>query len=948
MKAKQIINLADELIKNIKSKNDCFETTTIVFPNSIVEQWFKAHWLKTQGDSVLMNVEFKKLNEALSQLVEQPKYKLINQSTLKQVILSILLNDTDDVIPEEYETYYGNDPVKISDFASSLSSLYLNYYKDNYEGIDDWESTWQFNLYKKIVDVCKNHNFGTIEKPIPRKTNDKMYFFGFSKLDKVYRYLLDSCNYVEEYSLEIDEDYKTEYTIKCAPSKLREIEMIHTDICNHLLNGASVSDFLIVAPNISEYANDIQRVFRQNDKEYPSIPYVIRQRGKIETNVTSILETLFRIFKNKFYTRLDFYKIVSNPMVQLVRNINNDEVDNWMRTIANLNIYRNHPFLDDWTYLKKRLLLSKLSSINFEDNLVSLKDKDYLPYTNISFDDNSIVNITNVINDLDSFIKTLNSKKVVDSDFIDLVKCELDKWMSLIEGEVETNKYYKKVLSSIYSLKEIGCDKLPVDTFFYMLIDDSYVSSSQIGSAFINGVTFTDFDVNTITTEKYIYFIGASSKNIPITKVKSELDLRKETEGNDDSLTFQLIYQNSLEMFNVSFIYIDLKTEEKFYLSPFITDFNKKNNVYADEKYYGFPLDENREYNELFTRREFTNKVYFYQLLNENNDSTTTVETASEPVFYETISAKDMAKFLVEPLMTKASRLFNYDDDIQEKIKDEWEPFNPSAMIRSIVENKIIYDMVTGTFDYERLKNNFELGNQIPTINQEYEDRIFDSYEEDAKNVLDTINDVARNGYGILEPTSIKLYNDEGREWMLTSNKPVGISTDGNERMYIELKDMSKTQDISKFMDLYIISLMDVSKLEENTYHIFLVKGEEEKKKKEKYSPKTQWTFDITPSIAIKFLNNIHNAIGNFNHNCLTPIDFLKLKPESVNKYYLFIKKVLESHGPWEYFAHKSLFDPYDDWGYNYFSYSKLKQELNIQELYIEFLNQFEEDSTDE
>lgn len=84
MKDKQLSSLADNLISSvIRNKTDCFDETVVVFPNLIIEQWFKAYWLKTQNDNVLMNVSFKTLNEIMPKIIEGRNYKVISKSNLK-------------------------------------------------------------------------------------------------------------------------------------------------------------------------------------------------------------------------------------------------------------------------------------------------------------------------------------------------------------------------------------------------------------------------------------------------------------------------------------------------------------------------------------------------------------------------------------------------------------------------------------------------------------------------------------------------------------------------------------------------------------------------------------------------------------------------------------------------------------------------------------------------
>lgn len=952
--AATLYQLADSLFLEIKSKRDPFAMTTVVCPNILMQQWLKAYWLKTQSENVLMNVCFKSLNDVIPELVDQKNYKLIKRNNLRQVIVSILIQD-DSFIPSSLRDYYKNNPVKLYDFASSLSTLLLDYYHDNFEGIVGFEDSYQQFLYEKVVEVCKNHNFGTIEKPEPSSTNkNKICLFGFSKLDNVYQRLVNSCSFVDEYKLEVDENANADYSISFAPSKVREIEYIHSEICKLLIGGASVSDFLVVAPNMGEYVNSIERVFRQNDETYPSIPYVINHREKIDTDVVLALKLLYKIHKNGFYTRLDFYNLVSNPVIQKVRNIGNEEIDNWMKSIVKLNVYRDHSYLDDWKYFKKRLLLSKVSSVNFFDNVVSLKDGDYLPFTNIEFDDESINKIIQVINDLEYFIKLLADKNVADEALIQDIRIELDKWFSFSDGEIETNPQYKKILQSMKTFSELNSFGAPLDTLFYNMFDDGAINSIQRGSAFSQGITFIDFDVNSIFSAKYIFFIGASSNNIPNTVIKSEIDFRSDISNNDEELGFSLLCQNALEKLFISYVAIDLKNEEEFYLSPLAEDLNKKKNKYLDGSFFKIPLDEVRPYSELFTRKEFNDKKYFNQLLSEESHSSKRhgrKEEEVKPIFRESLSVGEISKFLTEPLSYKASQLFNKADNLYEDIKMEWEPFISDALTFSILTNKVIFEMVNGTFDYDEMLKTFNLGNLIPTVNKEYAEHMYDSIVETSTETFNIIKEITDGGkYQIVEPTSIKLIAQNGQEWMLTSSNYMVLYIDGDNRTYIELKE-AKSSNVTKFLTIYVMALMDIAVLDgDKNYHVYLAKGEKVKKELKPFADRTQFELDVSPSKARELLNAIHDVINDYSRNPAVPLDSVKANIDSYDK---LKKALLGDYKAWSYFDHRGLFNPETDLGYDASNFEKsvFIDELNKQIEMIEYLGPKtaeEEEKTDE
>ncbi len=941
--------LADTLISKIKEKTDCFETTTIVFPNIVSEQFFKSYWLKTQNDNVLMNVEFKRINDVLPSLVDQPNYKLINKSNLTQIILTILTNDSGGIIPQKYKSYYENNCVKLYDFAISLANLFLSYYKDNYFSSSEFINSWQYPLYQKIIGICSNNDLGTIELPIVRtNSNKKIYFFGFNKFDKVYRDLIDKCNFVYEYALTLDENIIPNYEIYIAPSKLREIEHIHSLVSSLLLNGSHPSDFLVIAPNISEYENEIERVFHQNDINFPNIPYVIRNTKKIKSDLTSALASLFNVSKKGFFTRLDFYDLLTNPLIALKRNISPTDVDNYMNTIINLNIFRDHPFNNDWDYLKKRLLLSKISSINFTDKIVSLSDKDYLPYSNISFSDGSIINLISIINDLNAFTKLINSKKYIDNELIDNLKIELDKWLFIDDETSSSNKEYRNIICSLNTFKKLDSKNIPIDLLAFTLLDCTSYSSIQKGNAFIDGITFVDYDINLVYSANRIFFIGASSNNIPKVTTKSELDIRDTKNDNDDELTFKLLSQNALEKLYISYVYIDLKDDTEYYLSPVIDVLNKKAHKYLDNQFYKIPLDETREYRELFTRKEFSDKEYFKNLLsNKSHEVMNVNETSKEDsiIFYESLTTRQLANFLKEPLKEKASYLFNKDNDIEEEIKNEYEPFSLDILNEYKLSDKIIFSMINSSFEYNSMLSVIELSNLIPTINKEYEDTLYSNIVNECSKTINTIKDVTRNNYQIINPRSLKILTTNNENWTLSSNDYIAISISGNTRTYMELKLIqNKSHRLVQFLNLYINSLLDISSInDDNVYHIVLSKGLNQKDIDDKYKDRCSWEFDITSSEATKILNNLHYEFGNYTHNVFAPLKYVQ---NNINSYTNLIKDISDKD-VWKFFPFAKLFNHYSDLGYEQttFTSTVFLSELNKQLEHIKFLDKkLEED----
>ena len=228
--------LADLLIDKIKEA-DIFDPLTVVFPDNTMQKWFKAYWLKTQKD-VLMSADFKTINQGLfSFICTDRKYSLLKQTDIELILLQ-LLSDKDN-IPSEIKELTKNKAAFFS-VVEELSSLFYEYEKE--------ETTlsncpWQKNLYDQMIDYGKKHGFATIKYLFDNKTalvkGKHICFFGFTCFDKLTQQIIEQLNKDNDIlvlSIENDEtssDY-VGYTIIKSPSRLREIEQVHTFICQKI------------------------------------------------------------------------------------------------------------------------------------------------------------------------------------------------------------------------------------------------------------------------------------------------------------------------------------------------------------------------------------------------------------------------------------------------------------------------------------------------------------------------------------------------------------------------------------------------------------------------------------------------------------------------------------------------------------------------------------------
>ncbi len=906
-------SLGDELIDIIKQRSNIFNKITIVVPNNRTEQWFKAYWLKHQND-VLMNVVFKKMDNKLKDLIDSDGYfDLMSLDQLKTLIMKHLPNIYD-LLPDEIKEYiYENDKlhhIKLYDLSNKLASLFFEY------EIDQINITgWQEKLYNKVLENALEYELSTISYMFNKcnrvkKINNPLYFFGFISFNNLEKKIIDKIkddSNVTLFMLEKNSEYSSEFDLISVPSKLREIEAVHSKICTLLLDqNNKYEDFLVIAPNISVYEDVIPRVFNQDDEEFPNIPYIINDRKKIDTNISSGFEILIDIANKKFFTRLDFFNIINNSDIQITRNITLDDVDNWSRYLIDINAYRNSPERDDWDYARKRILLSKVAGISdIDQNIVELNNKKYLPFTTIDFDSDSIVKFVSVIDDLKKWLDLVNSIEFINNNNLLSIKNELDKWFSLKDvNEFETNKYYKNIVQNIefWLNANVSNNLIPRNTIFYSLLDASKITKVRNSDYFTKGITFADFDTKAVLSCKYVFFLNASSANLPIPVIKNELDIRSYNIYNKDEIenAFLIQFQNA-DKFVISYINKDLKTDEDFYPSTFVGNLSKTNKMNETK----IDIDETRSWAELFTRKSYFNKDYFVEILNNSSNSKPKLSEQYKSNIIKKIYLKDLADFLEEPLKNKAKHLFGYDDNLEEEIENEFEPFFLNNIVKGNLFRKICVDVLNNKKkelnidDFNKIKERFNLECKLPNINELLNDTAFKKVFDLCVNFIHYIyHDVGEN-FDVYKLDDVILNNNDN-EVVLTCNNEMCVSEQGNKIIYFEIKELKNTSHESDFLNSYVFALVDVLKREECEYEIVLDRGK-------------QRIFKVTPSEALDLLTKISLAKVNYEENVYLPVNKFYEEKRTFSK---VISELNNDYSPWEYFSQQKLFDYDTDLGY--------------------------------
>ena len=847
MEDKKLDTLSEELIKIINKRHSPFEKINVLIPSYSLKSYFKTYWLKKSKDNVLMNVYFYTVDDLLVEFACKDKQILTSDLIILYILEELSSNLSD--YKELNKYYYINETInhnKLYDLSKMLSDLYIEYEDDlfDYNSTNIYTSDEE-KLFNKIEYKASKNKIITRRELIDNLDVKSGTFvsFGFNQYTKLEELLINKLNISNDHNLMLsnNKDIKS-LKIITAPSKIREIEGIHTEICKILLNNnVSYSDILVLCPKVSEYKTIIRQVFHQDNINYPSITRSINQEANIPTNITNVLIKLKDIVKKEYYSSLDFIELISNPIIKKNRGITDEDIKVIKEIIVNLNIKRennNSNTIKDFTYLKTRLLLNQVLDINILDhNITCISDKPYIPFNSIGLTDSIVCSIVDTIDDLNNiieFYKSYNNK--VD---IDKFREQLNCWFSNVDsnGE-EKNTNYELILNDLDNYKKVVSTNLSIDILFDYLKDRSLTKAGINDNYFLNGITFANFDYKALLEAKYIFLIGCDNNSLNTNLSLSELDIRDHTTlKNKYKARFEnaFVLQTSLakEKAFISYVREDLKTEEEIYPSNLIDNvIYEKEGInslkeYKDrykndiDNYEEIPLDETRDSNLLFTKREEINKKYFNELrgikidndnivdTNELSNNTTNTNSMSNEKIIE-VKLKDLRDFLEEPYSFWITKLFGREDETDDFLNDEFEILEIDNLSSySIVKDLVINRMNNGSDNV--IKDKYILENKLPLIKEEITDKSFETELVKADSLYQS-----KTNY------EIKLFDNTLIDKYLIKVSNEILLKENNNIINISLVK-EKSDKFKDYLELYLYALLYVyNKHDNNTYTINL------------------------------------------------------------------------------------------------------------------------------
>ena len=748
-------------------------------------------------------------------------------------------------------------------------------------------------------------------------------------------------------------------TLTGAPTKIREIENLHSQICKLLQGNACVNDILVVSPCLDDYRTAIQSVFDQTPQKktdagddangYLHVPYAIVDSPAKSSLTESALESLFAVMSEGSISRPAFFSLVRNSVVQQARHISDDEVEAWQNWVVETNTYRtrgeDEAAKNDWIHAVRRLLLAQMTK-----NVVQFEGK-IMPFSDMASGDKaSLCRFVECIDALQAWISF--GKKKLTKDNLMSLKNKLNEWLLLQnvpDGFKSESIVYSRVSAAIDELDyqfKTGLDEISWNIVKQTLLTEARGTEYSCGNLFVNGITFMKYAPNRIIPVKHVFFIGADSVSFPGAKQRNTLDLRKSCNpwpGDESPVArnrygFLCQLMSTTESFRISYVNKDIKKDAELYPSTVVSDIKKflSDGGFKWEEIQ-LTLDEKRRFDELFTPRSLRNKVAYVNMMNRVERVDAEQDSGERPQQIamkapERVSISQLAKFLKDPFQFRINRMLSEDDE-EDVEKESFEPICLDNLDCHIVLKRKLETEIFGQESEEAaFKDDFELKGTIPEgFYGEKTWKAIDAKGEAFKKNLDSKVSELQKFWKSNVVALLPLKRFNGQNWNLTGTLDWCNSeniSDVNELLVFSSSEYApKDMGIDKFVAPYIEALLIIAagggaecgeakkKVKASLYSC--------KSLQKKVVEPAQKDICFTQSEAVDMLNKIYDyAFGNEENGIspfskAVPIDLLNWpSKDEEGDIYAYRDKLLGSYGPWSSFKKKTLFDVTKDVGF--------------------------------
>ncbi len=797
-------------------------------------------------------------------------------------------------------------------------------------------------------------------------------------LHKVQYAIANRINTLPEFSADDCKSKDPSLDVTAAPTKIREVEALHTSICKLMQQGARVNDILVVSPDLDDYRTAIKTIFDQtpekkkyaseNDKDsFLHIPFAIVDSPARSSQTENVLENLFTILEQGTITRPTFFALLRNPVVQQTRHISEDDVGKWESWIEGTNVYRDREHKkEDWLGGVRRLLLAKMTK-----NPVMTSGDILMPYSDMATSDNrSLCKFVDCIDTLKKWMDFGNAGKVAD---LDKLTDFLNEWISMSgapEGFASETIIVSNVMQAIEGLRnqiDAGLESISWKIIKQTLLTAAQSSAYSCGTLFVNGITFMNFIPNRIIPVKHLFFIGGDSMNFPGAKQHNTLDLRKSCRpwpGDDSPIAkrryaFLCQLMSTSESFHVSYVNQDIRKDAELYPTSVVNDIRKfltnavgdaagsaTNEISDSEKRQNgtaakispseawpenkISLDETRNFDELFTQKSLRNKRAFLNMMQDGfahvNPKTGAMQTATENVNFkcpERVPLYMLSEFLKDPFEFRISQMLaaSNSDDPE---KEMFEPIHFDALQKSeLLKMMVAAELSHKSDELEKFKKESTLQGNMP--DGIFGTKLLAEIESNKSQILKQMGDSLINEIkdswsykAKIQDIQLNRKNDTSK-WTLSGTLDWSDNDDLDKiTKMVSVSSSDKSPNLSKFLPSYIKALAIIAQRASN-------ESTAEKEQTIKIAiyngdiskEATSATVAMTPHKANEILQDIYTAA--FGDESQLPyskaVPASMLDASGIINIRAFKEKLLSES--WKYFDKKTLFDPITDVGFD-------------------------------
>ena len=703
-------------------------------------------------------------------------------------------------------------------------------------------------------------------------------------------------------------------TLAAAPSSLREIENLHTQVCLLLKQGVRLDEMVVIAPDLDSYRTPIEQVFNAapRDSEF-YIPYAITDYPEKDSLVGKAIANLLDIHQQRSISRPAFFDLVKNPVVQSTLQITDSDVAAWEKWVVNMNVYR-HASEDDWSRCISQMLFSQVTDAPF----ASAHER-YLPYEDIeSSDSNLTLKFINCIDELGRWIRfAAEGIEKTQTKSLALLKTHLAHWVGLNAKEdrfAVEKKIWQKAQSAIDLMEfqfDAGAPLISwkiVGQLLSSACEDSHTGNTRL---FSSGLTFMRFAVNRVVPARHIFFIGANAGVFPGQKKANTMDLRTQTArwpGDDTPVdkncyTFLCQLMSAAEGFHISYVNRNLKKDEELFPSSVVRDLqffigeSACPNRAAFEE-YKIPLDETRTDDKLFTIRSIRNKLN--RVFVSPTENQTAQPQEMQLTLPDTVNVRDFKRFFDDPFQFQLSRKVTLPSVENDPEKELYEPVSLNNLDKSI----LLKDFVQSILDSKKIKDSTTEQEWI--IKKKIPRGVFGEVALSGINAESAIifNLISESivGKSIAYQEKLDVTLLEGaHSWTLRSKLDWHqVLADGTHLLFsVKSGSVFNTDFIKLFLDALLIAAAKQGAESTTHFELRMFSSRKEDVQKE---------FTIDRNDAVLRLKKIYHRCFVENYRKCVPAKMYDER--DMQTFVSYRSKLAGKFGAWSYFDGKNLFDP--------------------------------------